>query len=312
MNASLRKHHQSDDDFTRAIQQWLAGEVTGHLGSHMYTSDINDQRWVQGHSAPTYYFKADEKATLDLVVRDINIDVDSLIDLGPGGEASVLAKTLPLLNAVKAQEYLPVDLAPTLARSAVKIVHKQSGVSGHPIIADFFKPMSLRKPNSLLAFMGGTLANIETYADKNLLQKRLTDIFSDYAKVISYHGYMLVSFDANTNIQEIMECYNNAQLGRLITSCVDKAVDTSGFDYDVVWTGNNYQLATGLRSKRDQVVPFNGRQYSLEKGEFLPVLNSYRFPVEFVKEAASLAGWQHRRTWSATGRTQYLLFKLEP
>ena len=123
---------------------------------------------------------------------------------------------------------------------------------------------------------------------------------------------MLVSFDSNTNAQEIVGCYNNPQIGGLVRSCVDKAIDTKNFDFDVVWSGNNYQLATGLRAKQDQVIKFNGGEYSIEKGEFLPVLNSYRFPTEFVKEAAAQAGWEHQRTWSATGRTHYLLFKCAP
>ncbi len=51
-----------------------------------------------------------------------------------------------------------------------------------------------------------------------------------------------------------------------------------------------------------------GEEFAIEKGEFLPVLNSYRFPVLFVQEAATQAGWMHQKTWSATGRVHYLLF----
>ena len=85
-------------------------------------------------------------------------------------------------------------------------------------------------------------------------------------------------------------------------------IPTDGFDYDVVWTAENYQLATGLRSNRDQLIRFDGDEFPVEQGDFFPVLNSYRFPTLFAIDAASHAGWSHVQTWSATGRIHYLLF----
>ena len=177
------------------------------------------------------------------------------------------------------------------------------------MITDFFDNIACVKTNALLAIMGGTIGNFETHTDLQKLQSRLSQIFSSYYYAVEGTSYFLVSFDANDNGKEIVDCYNNPEFGCLVRSCVDRAIDTSGFDYHVKWTPENYQLATGLQANRDQIINFDGEQFAIETGEYLPVLNSYRFPVDFVKEAATQAGWQHQQTWSATGRVHYLLFK---
>jgi len=286
----------------------LSGNVTGHLGTYMYTDDQDDHRWKEGHSAAAYYFGRDEKASLELVLNDLGVATESFIDLGPGGESSVLAKSLPLVQKLKAKNYYPVDLSPVLANEALKTVKERAGVSGTTIITDFFDCLPHMRTNALLAIMGGTIGNFETYADLSGLQERLSGIFSSYRNAVDQNSYFLVSFDANDNGKEIVECYDNPEFGGLVRSCIERVLDTSGFDYHVAWTPENFQLATGLRANRDQIIVLDGEQFSIEKGECLPVLNSYRFPVDFVKEAASRAGWQHQQTWSASGRVHYLLF----
>ena len=295
--------------FTQAIHDWLSGEVTGHLGAYMYTEDKDDHRWKDGHSAEAYYLGRDDKATFDLAVKDINLNIKHFIDLGPGGEASVQAKSIPMMKALSATDYFPVDLSPALANEALATMKEAlPTVDGKPVIADFFENIPDRKDNALLAIMGGTIGNFETHASEDGLLSRLSEIFSIYRRAVGSNSYFLVSFDANTNGQEVVAAYDCPQFDYLIRGCVERAIDTSGFDYKVNWTPDNYQLALGFRSNRDQIIHFDGAQYAVEKDEYLPVLNSYRFPVAFVTEAAKKAGWEHQKTWSATGRTHYMLF----
>jgi len=305
---ALLKRKIEFDGFGIALRQWLSGEVTGHLGTYMYTEDSDDHRWKNGHSATTYYLGRDDKATFDLALKDLGIEVTNFFDLGPGGEAAVRAKTIPLVAAIKAKNYYPIDLSTTLAQGACELVKETLQVSGEPVVADFFEPLPVNKPDALLAFMGGTLGNIETHNSAASLQNRLTQIFSHFRKAASGNSRFLVSFDANTNVKEILSCYQNEEFGGLIRSCIDRALDTGDFEYDVTWRADNYQLATGLRSTQDQIIDLGDEQFSVEQGEFLPVLNSYRFPAQFVKEAAEKAGWKYQKEWSATGRVHYLLF----
>ncbi|MFA4994774.1 MAG: L-histidine N(alpha)-methyltransferase [Bdellovibrionales bacterium] len=294
--------------FRMALRDWLSGEVTGHLGTYMYTEDQDDHRWKDGHSAATYYLGRDDKAAFDLMLNELDIRVESFLDLGPGGKASVLAKSLPIMKSLKAKNYYPVDLSPTLANKALAFMKPEFGVDGEAIITDFFNHIPGTRDNALIAIMGGTIGNFETYTDLNKLQGRLSQIFSLYRNAVGQNSYFLVSFDANDNGKEIVECYDCPQFDGLIRSCIDRVLDTSGFDYHVEWTPENYQLATGLRANRDQIIDLDGEDFAIEKGEYLPVLNSYRFPVPFTIEAAANAGWNHLKTWSKTGRVHYLLF----
>ena len=310
MNTQLKRKVEADS-FRNALRDWLSGEVTGHLGTYMYTDDTDDHRWKDGHSADSYYLGRDDKASFNLMVNDLSITTDSFLDLGPGGEASVKAKSIPMMHALKAKNYYPVDLSTTLANEALTTMNKALGTGGATIITDFFENIPGVKKNAILAIMGGTIGNFETYTKLPELQGRLSQIFACYRRAVDGDSYFLVSVDANDNGKEILACYENEEFGGLVRSGVDRAIDTSDFDYHVTWTAENYQLATGLRSKRDQIIHFDGEQFAIEKDEFLPVLNSYRFPVAFVIEAAKKAKWNHMKTWSATGRTHYILFAAE-
>ncbi|MDX9689043.1 MAG: L-histidine N(alpha)-methyltransferase [Alphaproteobacteria bacterium] len=308
---ALVKEKNTPSGFTKALHEWLSGEVTGHLGTYMYTDDQDDHRWKDGHSAETYYLGRDDKATFNLAVSNLGINVNSFLDLGPGGEASVLAKSAPIVKAMGAINYYPVDLSSTLANEALTTMKANiAGLGGHTIITDFFDSVPGVKDQALIAIMGGTIGNFETYTDPQKLQARLAQIFSLYRRAVGENSYFLVSFDANDNGKEIVGCYDNPEFGGLVRTCVERKLDTSGFDYHVAWTPENYQLATGLKANRDQIVRFDGVEYAIEKDEYLPVLNSYRFPVFFVTEAAEKAGWSPLKTWTATGRTHYMLFSM--
>lgn len=307
MNTQL-KYKADTNPFKMALREWLSGEVTGHLGTYMYTDDQDDHRWKNGHSAESYYLGRDDKATFNLALNELDIKAETFLDLGPGGEASLLAKSLPIMKSLKAKNYCPVDLSPTLANEALATVKRELGAEGETIITDFFDRIPGKRANALIAIMGGTIGNFETYTDVNKLQNRLSQIFSIYRNAVGQNSYFLVSVDANNNGNEIVACYDNPEFGGLVRSCVDRALDTSGFDYHVEWTPENYQLATGLKANRDQIIVLDGENFAVEKGEYLPVLNSYRFPISFTIEAAAKAGWKHQKTWSKTGRVHYLLF----
>lgn len=305
------KSKTKDNEFSLAIKQWLSSEVTGHLGAYMYTNDDNDKRWKNGHSSKSYYLGRDDKATFDIALKELDIQAANFFDLGPGGEASVRAKTLPITRKINAKNYYPVDLSAAFAHSALTLMKDELKISGTPIASDFFKPLSISRPDSLIAIMGGTIGNFETYIDVKQLQSRLSSIFVNYRNAISSSGYFLVSFDANNNAQEIVDSYNSLEFNELIMGRLSEIIDTSEFAFEVLWKPENYQLALGVRSKIDQFVSFEDEKFAIEKNEFLPVLNSYRFPVPFVIKAAGIAGWKHLHSWSATGRTHYLLFATE-
>lgn len=309
MSQITRVNTQVDDEENQAIIDWLTKNRTGHLGPYMYTDTTDDARWEKGHSSPHYYVGKDEKETLALALNDICVSARALIDLGPGGEKSLRAKSLPILERIGAEEYYPVDLSPTFAKDAGSFVLKEHGTGGRPIISNFYESIPLVKDQSLIMLLGLTLGNIETITSHDLLMKRVSNIFSVYRQAVGKKGWFLVSIDANSNGDEIVACYDNPEFGSLVMSCPRRFIDIADFKYGVRWSSDNYQLATGIVSQRDQVVSFDNDIFTVEHGEFFPVLNSYRFPVAFTISAAMASGWTPKKQWSATGRVHYLLFE---
>lgn len=300
-----QKKSTQQDVFALAIRDWLSGSTSGHLGPHMYTADNDDLRWKNGHSSEVYYVLKDEKAVFDLTLKELDVAAENFIDLGPGGLDSVLSKSLPLARKIKASAYYPIDLSPSLANAALSAIN----IPGKALIADFYEPLSLSKPNAFFSLLGLTAGNFETCSDKDALHCRLSEIFSHYKRASYGKSYFLVSLDANENKNEILACYQNKEFGELVRSCVTRAIETNGFDYDVTWTPEKHLLAAGLRSNQDQIIKYLGEEFPLEKGDFLSVVNSYRFPVSFALQAAMDAGWRHLKTWTKSQRIHYLLFE---
>lgn len=319
---ALLKPETKTDRLALDIERWLLGDPTVNLAPDMYIGDKDDKRWVRGHSSKAYYVENDERATFDMVMREINARADNLFDMGVGGERAVIEKGLRVAQKIGAKNYFACDLATALADDAAELAERRLGINGLPVICDIFDKLPVRKPNAFVALLGLTLGNLETYEDPKAVQARLTQIFSNYAQAVTSSNsqvqalanssHMLISYDANRNIPEVKDCYLNPEMGQLVRSCVSKAIDTRGFDYDVVLreTPEILFVSTGLRAKYDQIIPFNGRDYAIEKGQFLPVLNSSRFSVPFMTEAAVQAGWKPERIWSATGRVQYQHFTI--
>jgi len=319
-SSALRK--TESDRLTLDIERWLSGDSSVNLAPDMYIGDLDDYRWTKGHSSHNYYVKRDEQATFNIVKNNLHINVDNIFDMGVGGKQAVRDVGLSLAKIVCAKNYFGFDLATILAENAAEQALSE-GLNAAPVICDIFEKLPFKKQNTLIALLGLTLGNIETYDNPKDVQNRFRDIFTHYANSVIFPDYkprppnkrnhLLISYDANRNIQEVKNCYLNQEFGNLVRSCIDKAIDTNNFDFDVVLreTPEVLFLATGLRSKRDQIINFNDKEFAVEKDQFLPVLNSSRFSIPFMTEAAIQAGWVPANIWSATGRVQYQHFVID-
>jgi hypothetical protein len=175
--------------------------------------------------------------------------------------------------------------------------------------------------NSLVAVLGLTPGNIETYKNPASLKKRLVEIFTHYARAVTssdsavkLQSGLLLGWDANMNVEEVRACYDNPEFGELVRSCPGRFIDTSGLAYRVLTDKvriDNVQevlfLSTGLYAERTHKIEFNGKDFWVERGQFLPVLNSSRFTAGFMIDGFRQASWRPDKDqlWSATGRVHY-------
>jgi uncharacterized SAM-dependent methyltransferase len=325
-NADVSYDLSAREEFEFTVSRLLAAVTSGkglsanpytNLAPFMYVEDSNDHRWKDGHSADTYYLGRDDRTTHHIAMNDPVFDgikVQNYFDMGPGGEAAVASVSIPTGVKFKAKNWFFFDRSDALAIGAAELVQKRLKVNAHPIICDFFEKLPIVKSSTILTIPGGTIQNVETHDTPHSLQRRMKQIFSNYAYAVTGRqttegatNHLIVGFDANNNDKEILACYENDEFGHLVTGLARRAFDTSDFDYHVNlkrYAGVGF-LSTGIRAKRDNTVEFAGRVYEFKADQFIPVLNSNRMPVEFLTQAISNAGWRPSKTWTATGRSHY-------
>ncbi len=314
------------EEFEFTVSRLLSAVTSGkglsanpytNLAPFMYVEDSDDHRWKDGHSADEYYLGRDDKAAHHLAMSDPVFDgvkVENYFDMGPGGEAAVTSVSMPTGEKFGARNWFFFDRSDALAIGAAELVQRKLKVNAHPVICDFFERLPIVKSNTVLTIPGGTIQNVETHDSPESLQRRMKQIFGNYAYAVTGRqksegetNHLIVGFDANQNDKEILACYENDEFGNLVTALAQRAFDTSNFAYHVNLdriSGVGF-LATGIRAKRNTTVEFDGKTYNFAADQFVPILNSNRMPVSFMTQAITEAGWKPSRTWTATGRSHY-------
>ena len=313
------------DQFLPIMEGWLAGDFqNNNIAPLMYVGDTDAKRWKKGHSSRSYYVKRDEIATHELVMRDITGQFEHFIDLGVGGTDAV-TRALLLARKLGVKTYVGFDNAPALTQDAALFAN-ENGFEAEQYNCDIFKPLRIKKPSSFIALLGLTVGNLETYSDLTSLKERLIGIWKNYANAVTGRtaannpeSNLLVSYDANMNIDEVLACYNTLEMGELIRSGPGRFMDMSKFDYAIQSqilkskADDGQQalfVSLGLRARETHIVSFNGKRFFIEAGHFMPVINTVRFSKELMTATAQQAGWTPKKIWSATGRVQYQNFSI--
>ena len=319
-------NHTARDEFETVVDELLTVVTTGkslnanprtNLAPFMYVEDNDDHRWQDGHSAQTYYPGRDDKASHDLAMSDTLFDavkVENYFDMGPGGKKAVLNISAPIGLKLGAGNWYFFDRSDALAVDAAEVSEKNFDVNACPVIGDFFEKLPIVKSNTAVSIPGGTIQNVEIHDSPASLQKRMTQIFSNYAYAVTGRdktpgtvNHLIVGFDANQNDKEIRACYENEEFGRLVSGLADRGFDITGFAYhvDLKRIDGIGFLSTGFRATRNLTTETKHKTFRLKADQFVPVLNSNRMPVAFMEDAITRAGWAPNKTWTATGRSHY-------
>src|SRR5271165_618441 len=217
----------------REIERWLERDPTDrtlNLASGMYDGDVDDARWKKGHSSDFYYVKKDERATFELIMRELTARADNLLEMGVGGADAVQANTVRMARHIGARQVFGIDLSRTLAEQFVDIVETEIPEAvGIAVISDMYQPLPIVKPNSLVSVLGQEIGNLENFEHPDEVEARLVDIFTHYANAVtSWSGsnkepsHLVVSYDANRNVAETRDCYLNDEFGGLVRSRVER------------------------------------------------------------------------------------------
>jgi L-histidine N-alpha-methyltransferase len=172
---------------------------------------------------PEYYPTRAEQVILDRVGREIvdGVRPRELVELGPGSARKTHALLDPMVDSGVGRTYVPVDVSETaVEQTAARLADTYDGLRIHGVVGDFERHLD-RVPRDggrrLVAFLGGTLGNLEELERRVLLravrrelgpQDRLlvgTDLVKDKSRLeAAYNDSEGVTAEFNRNVLNVI------------------------------------------------------------------------------------------------------------
>ena len=255
---------------------------------------------------PEYYPARREREILRVRADDIVAlsRPETLVELGSGSatKTRILLDALTGVGAVS--HYVAFDICEQAVRDAgAAIVRGYPGLAVTGVVGDFGRhlPGVPRHGRQLVAFLGGTIGNLEPKERRPFLSRlRTTVTGGDHlllgADLVKAPGRLVAAYDDaagvtaefNRNVLAVL----NAQLG------ADFHLDR--FDHVVRWDPDAEWIEMRLRSRRDQVVrvPALGIEVGFTRGEEMRTEVSAKFRRPGLEAELELAGFKVVRWWT--------------
>ena len=255
---------------------------------------------------PEYYPTNAERALLaersDEIAQVSGADV--LVELGSGTSEKTRLLLDALRRAGRLRRFVPVDVDPTVLRSAGEAVAAEyPGVQVEAVVGDFEQHLDLlpRGGRRMVAFLGSTIGNLEPEpraaflaavrsglddGDSFLLG---TDLVKDVDRLVAaYDDAEGVTAEFNRNVLAVI----NRELGA--------DFDLSAFEHVALWDAEQEWIEMRLRSVREQVVRIRdlGLDVPFGVGEELRTEVSAKFREEGVRSELAAAGLRMVRWWT--------------
>ncbi|MFI5041593.1 MAG: L-histidine N(alpha)-methyltransferase [Acidimicrobiales bacterium] len=295
--------HLGPDDLTAALRRDV---LTGLLGQpkELPPKWLYDERGCELFDEITrlreYYPTRRERSILEVFAGQIaaTTKADTLIELGSGTSD----KTRLLLDALARtgtlRRFAPFDVAESTLRAAsVGILSEYPGIEIDGVVGDFERHLSHLPTGGrrLVAFLGGTIGNLEPPARARLLGDLAaalepgdtfllgTDLLKSRARLIAaYDDTAGVTAAFNRNLLEVL----NRRLGAHF--------DPNGFEHVARFDEHNSWIEMRLRSPDPQRVTIDelGIEVGFDAGEDLRTEISTKFTRHGVRCELEAAGFE--------------------
>ncbi len=241
------------------------------------------------------------------LIEDIKYELAELIGpnatiIEPGAGAGIKIQTL--LSALDSPAlYVPTDIsAEFLFYSAQKIQQKFPKIEVMPIQADFAKPFNWvgkkQQKNRVIFFPGSTIGNFTP--------EQATSFLINQAKLIGKDGAIIIGVDLVKSIDHLEAAYNDKQgvtaefnknlLSRINTELGgDFALEE--FEHEAIFNSKKSRIEMHLKSKINQSVQIEHKQFHFTKNESIHTENSYKYQLQDFILLAQKAGLCSHKYW---------------
>jgi uncharacterized SAM-dependent methyltransferase len=311
----------------------FAGTRHGHMGLHQYAAHHGMRGTTRMSGADLwrrfatevdgYYIPAADRALLLDNLEDISDQIPigtPFVDLGPGSMTAIREKSLPLLRAIGAKDYCPIDMSQAFLDDAEAALTPY-GLRVSPRQEDFFAPTEqtgLEDP-SLAYFSSSNISNLTGPISKTAPTDQLTKALSKLAHR-SHDGWLLISFDSNQDGAWLQRMYG-APVHRLFGANVFHRMaeelpmqdfDPSEFIYHPVWNAPAGQLAHTVSATKSQNFSLAGQRFQIRCGDRLHLNNSYKYPESLFEQCATRAGLHVWSRWQQDTPMRLYLLSVQP
>jgi L-histidine Nalpha-methyltransferase len=301
--------HLDPDDLRAALREEAAAGLTS-------TPKVLSPKWLYDEEGcrlfeeitrlPEYYPFRRERSILAARAGEIaeRVAADTLVELGSGTSE----KTTLLLDAMQEvgtlARFAPFDVSePTLRDAAAGILRARPGLEVHAVVGDFERHLD-RLPGGgrrLIAFLGGTIGNLEPDARSRFLSEIAAGMGPDDA--------FLLGTDLVKDRERLVRAYDDAagvtaafnlNLLRVLRRELGADLDVADFDHVALYDDDHDRIEMRLRARRARRVPVEGLELTVEfaEGEEMRTEISAKFTRERVEEALAGAGLAVHDWWT--------------
>lgn len=306
---------EQSNDFALDIQSLFKGEKAGHMERWEYGPSLfkNDPAggsfyWANLVKDPGNYYLTN--SDISCIQHAITTDklqkylmqINTVVELGPGSEKAIISKTIPFLKKCKnLKKYIAVDATLDQAKESSVLVGNHMTVSVGVRECNFMHtPISpIESGQSALVMWGSSLGNIEGSANSNP-QRKLIGTLHTIQNSMKSGDILIICFDTEENEDKIIKAYSEPNLQAQVLSVVHKAkrdLYVSGkFDprlwrHKPVWYPKSQQLAHTLYPLFDQELCIDRQIIKIPAWTEFISNNSYKFRSDTIVAAAKNSGF---------------------
>lgn len=296
-------HHPKPADFYADVMHGLQQKQKMIPPKYFY-----DQQGSQLFDAicelPEYYPTRTELSILESKAKEIADCIGpECILVEPGSGSSY--KVRVLLDAMKPQAYIPMDISKThLIQAARKISNDYPWLEVHASCIDFTEklhlPDELPEVNKKVAFFpGSSVGNFEPDDAIHFL--------SDVAEMVGQDGGLLIGVDLKKDSSILNAAYNdtnrvtaefNLNLLNRVNAELNGEFNLNNFDHHAFYNDDLGRIEMHLVSSSEQQVMLDKTPIGFAAGETIHTESSYKYTVEEFQALAAQAGFKSDRVWT--------------
>jgi len=297
------------DDLAEALRHDARAGLTATpkcLPPKYFYDELGSALFEKITDLPEYYPARREREILGREAGEIArlAAADTLVELGSGSSA----KTRLLLDALAAggtlERFVPFDVSePTLRAAGEALTSEYPGLQVHGVVGDFERHLGELPEGGrrLVAFLGGTIGNLEPDARGRFLQSVAagmepgdalllgTDLVKDWERLVAaYDDSTGVTAEFNRNVLHVL---NGSLEGDFVPG---------RFEHVAIWDDDHEWIEMRLRSSETQVAHLAALDLTVtfEAGEEMRTEISAKFRREGVARELMAAGLDPQCWWT--------------